>query len=193
MDLFKSFGPDPTLDLSKLASAIRDPARALFRIGALVKDTARKYSPISPTSRAMKRQRLASQIRGMRASGLRGKPLMVAIRKYKSLSRKISSAKKKSGAVSRPKPGSLQNSIEFERSAGAVSVFVAANSPAGKYGRYIHDQGPHGTGKWKNRGLGTVRKGGQADDKFIERALKDNEAKIHAILEDEIAKQAGLD
>lgn len=87
----------------------------------------------------------------------------------------------------RPSPGGLEESVEFEVNAQKLelSVFVADNSKARKYAKRIHDE--KGV-SWKKRGPGTVAKGARADDKFIERALKENETHIGAIIEDEMRK-----
>lgn len=60
-----------------------------------------------------------------------------------------------------------------------VAVFVPSNSPAGKYARYIHDEKGK---KWWKRGIGTQRKGVRADDKFIARAIADNDRKYFAAI-----------
>ena len=44
---------------------------------------------------------------------------------------------------------------------------------------------------WRNRGPGTVAKGDRADDKFIERAIRDNEGAFLEILTDEFRKAIG--
>ena len=56
-----------------------------------------------------------------------------------------------------------------------VSIMVPSNSPAGKYAGYIHDE--KGS-KWFKRGVGTIAKGPQADEKFIPRAIKAENASI---------------
>lgn len=75
--------------------------------------------------------------------------------------------------------GGLEKSIECEvQGHGAnatAAIFVASNSPAGKYAKRIHDE--KGI-KWFKRGTGTVQKGARADEKFIERAIKDNQETI---------------
>lgn len=65
------------------------------------------------------------------------------------------------------------------------AIFVAANSEAGKYAARIHDK--KGI-DWENRGIGTIAKGPQADDKFIERALEVNEDAIRMLIEAEMDK-----
>ena len=60
------------------------------------------------------------------------------------------------------------------------SVFVASNSQAGRYARRIHDE--KGV-TWRNRGPGTIAKGARADEKFIERAIKDNVQKFRDFIE----------
>lgn len=85
-------------------------------------------------------------------------------------------------------PGGLEKSIEYETDGQTCSVFVAANSYAGRYAKRIHDE----KGKtWRNRGPGTVAKGARADEKFIERAIRDNGRKFALIIEDELGKALG--
>ena len=60
-------------------------------------------------------------------------------------------------------------SIQIDATEGRCMVYVAANSEAGKYARFIHDGKDT---KWFRRGPGTVAKGPEADSKFIERAIE---------------------
>lgn len=84
-------------------------------------------------------------------------------------------------------PGGLEKSIAAETLPnGDVSVFVAKNSYAADYARYIHDE--KGT-RWFKRGAGTVAKGARADEKFIERAVNDNAERYRKVYEQEIQKE----
>lgn len=141
----------------------KQSARAMFRVGALVKDTAQQYAPISPNQ--TQKNSLLKRGRKRGAGG-------------RFVGRKAS-------ATSRAKPGSLQASIRFQSDAGKADIYVPSNSPAGKYAEKMHNE----KGKsWYRRGIGTVAKGAQADHKFIERAIRDNESKIDAILNDELGR-----
>ena len=51
-----------------------------------------------------------------------------------------------------------------------VDILVPSNSAAGDYAKKMHDEKGR---TWKNRGVGTVAKGPQADEKYIERAIED--------------------
>lgn len=82
-------------------------------------------------------------------------------------------------------PGGLEKSIEYDADERRCSVFVSSNSMAGKYAKRIHDEKGH---SWRNRGAGTVAKGSRADEKFIERAIKDNVERFTAIVKDELGK-----
>lgn len=85
-------------------------------------------------------------------------------------------------------PGGLEQSISHEVRGGNApecSVFVASNAPAGKYARRIHDE--KGV-TWHRRGPGTVAKGQRADDKFIERAIRDNHEAFLRCFKDEIER-----
>ena len=69
-------------------------------------------------------------------------------------------------------PGGLEKSIEWEVDGDRCLVFVRDNSYAGKYAKRIHDE--RGV-TWRNRGPGTIAKGQQAREKFIERAVETHE------------------
>ena len=88
---------------------------------------------------------------------------------------------KKASAFSRPIPGGLERSIEMEARVSAMeaSIYVASNAKAGRYAARIHDE--KGV-SWHNRGIGTIMKGDRADEKFIERALNDNEERIRGAI-----------
>ena len=84
-------------------------------------------------------------------------------------------------------PGGLQNSITMRNTPEQAEIFVPENSPAGKYAVRIHDM-KNQPGGWHNRGPGTIAKGAQADEKFIERAINDNMPEIDRIVNDQIDK-----
>jgi hypothetical protein len=136
--------------------------RAHTRMGAKVLATARLYSPKSPTLQERKKSSKATKAQWAAA------------------------AKRKSAtATSRAMPGTLQNSIMLLATAKIAEVFVPINSPAGAYAWKIHEE----WGKtWFYRGVGTIAKGPQADHKFIERAINDNEQALVSILDSEIDK-----
>lgn len=84
-------------------------------------------------------------------------------------------------------PGGLEKSIELstDEEKGEACVFVRGNSYAGKYARKIHDEKGR---TWHNRGVGTIAKGIQADDKFIDRAVRKNAGVFKKIYQDELEK-----
>ena len=93
--------------------------------------------------------------------------------------------KGKAGAFTRAMPGGLEKSIESRVEGLNAYVYVAANAPGGKYAAKIHDE----KGKtWSKRGPGTIAKGTKADDKFIARAISDEEQNIIKIIESEHRK-----
>lgn len=135
----------------------RAKGRALYRAGALVKDTAVRYAPKSPTTQERKRMSKATKAQWAAAK-----------------------ARRSARSTSRDTPGGLMRSIQFKATKDNAEIFVAANSEAGRYAFAIHEL----KGKtWKNRGVGTIAKGSQADDKFITRAIKDREEDIFRIME----------
>jgi len=157
-------------DLTKLLGRLERTGRDIqpmlkrihTRVGKRVFDRARRYAPISPTVADRKSVSKASKAQWAAAA-----------------------ARKSPTATSRATPGALQNSIELLATSTLAQVFVPTNSPAGAYAWKIHEE----KGKtWQNRGVGTVKKGPQADEKFIERAIKDSELDLVAIIEDETRK-----
>lgn len=87
-------------------------------------------------------------------------------------------------------PGGLEKSIAYKvLSSGDVSVFVAKNSPAGDYAKRIHDE--KGV-TWHDRGVGTIAKGAQADEKFIARAVHEHADEYRKILKREIDRRFKL-
>lgn len=188
-------------ELEKLASAIKNPARALKHIGFKVQSRARLYAPIGPTDTTLRGMSKAAftiklgQVRAqMRADGASASAIKKKLAGMKRSRRRMlaaAKARRKPGSTSRPKPGSLQNSISIRAATAEVAILVPSNSPAGKYAWKIHNEKGQ---TWRNRGPGTVAKGVQADTKFIERAISDlqRDGTVETILRDEIAKQAGL-
>lgn len=104
--------------------------------------------------------------------------------------------KRKKRTKDKKTPGGLEKSIFFEvnQNGTEVSVFVpynalcvshSKNGRSFNYAKRIHDE----KGKtWRNRGPGTIAKGARADEKFIDRAIRDNTGKFTDIFEDEISK-----
>lgn len=117
---------------------------------------------------------------------------LIAVREAKANAPRSPTMKQHSATLKRKRrtarrmlPGGLEKSIEYEADETHCSVFVAANSQAGRYAKRIHDE--KGV-TWRNRGAGTVAKGPRADEKFIERAIRDNAQTFGAIVEDELRK-----
>ena len=79
-------------------------------------------------------------------------------------------------------PGGLERSIRVDRSADGMeaTVFVAQNAEAGAYAVRIHDEK---NVTWFRRGVGTQAKGARADEKFIERAMEENEQRIAGFID----------
>lgn len=153
----------------KMVGKIIDNAitTAAQRVANMVIRVARENAPVSPTQ---------AEIDAERAS------------RRKRKTRKASKSKRRS-RKNRPTPGGLERSIavavDGTGDATQVAVFVRDPSEAVKYADYIHNQ--KGV-KWHKRGIGTRNKGDQADEKFIERAVYDNERKWY-----EMFKKAAYD
>ena len=117
---------------------------------------------------------------------------LIAVREAKANAPRSPTMKQYSATLKRKKrtarrllPGGLERSIEYESSETGCSVFVASNAEAGKYTKRIHDE--KGV-TWRNSGPGTIAKGVRADEKFIERAIRDNVQNFARIVEDETKK-----
>ena len=117
---------------------------------------------------------------------------LVAVREGKANAPRSPTLKQLSATLKRKKrtarrllPGGLEKSIECEVAGTGCSVFVASNSQAGKYAKRIHDE--KGV-SWRDRGAGTIAKGPRADEKFIERAIRDNAQNFAHIVDDELRK-----
>lgn len=117
---------------------------------------------------------------------------LIAVREAKANAPRSPTMKQHSATLKRKRrtarrmlPGGLEKSIEYEADETHCSVFVAANSQAGRYAKRIHDE--KGV-TWRNRGAGTIAKGPRADEKFIERAVRENARNFELIVEDELRK-----
>lgn len=76
-------------------------------------------------------------------------------------------------ATSRHTPGTLEKSIQTDANEQRLEIGVPSNSNAGQYAYKMHEEKGR---TWFKRGPGTVQKGAHADEKFIERAIEDNDA-----------------
>lgn len=132
--------------------------RALTAIGLLVQREARRNAPRSPKRSQLNRARKTTR-----------------------------RTKRNARAHSGPNPGGLIRSITSKTQNDGVHVFVSGNAEAGKYAHRIHEL-KHKPGGWTRRGLGTQSRGSRADDKFITRAITDNEGNILKIIKQEHRK-----
>lgn len=130
-----------------------------FIIPKLV-DVARHYAPVSPTQHELDEEYIRR--RGKERMAKRRKSVRFRERK------------------NRPSPGGLERSIMGAADGEGGYLFVASNAPAAKYAHYIHDM--KGV-LWRRRGIGTQRKGEQADDQFITRAIYDNSARLTHLMQ----------
>ena len=128
--------------------------KAFSAVGLKVRSVAQQYANISPTQAQKNR--------------------------LKKTKRK---GKRKATATTRAKPGGLRRSIEMEVDPIRMQaiVFVAQNSEGGKYAKKIHDE-RYVT--WRRLGPGSIaaNKSGKIGEKFIERAIVDNEKNIQEAL-----------
>ena len=147
--------------LAALPSQARSCARrGLERAALLVHRDAIAYAPRSPSAEILK---------GLRKTT------------------RDTSKQKRPRATSRPKPGGLERSISFgvDMAGLDASVYVASNAEGGQYAVKMHDE----RGKsWQNLGPGSIAKGGRVGDKFIERALADNQANVESVLREELER-----
>ena len=168
-------------DIDNAATGVRAAvSRGMLRAGLLVQREARRNAPRSPAQSQLKaeyRERYQARKEAGKTASRKPKP--------KAMGAKPSEAKRprrKARAV----PGGLEKSIEMRQDRPfEAAVFVAANSPAGKYARRMHDEKGR---TWRRRGVGTRAKGGQADEKFIARAVDSQKDTVRRILEQEIGR-----
>ncbi len=152
------------MDLFNRMSA-KGTARSMYQIGSRVESLAKNNAPISPAISVINRDRANT-----------------GRRKFK---------RRKASATSGAKPGGIVRSIKMTSDASSTTIFVPRNSEAGTYAGIIHDD----KGKtWRKRGLGTVAKGPQADDKYISRGVDTmvKSGNIHTILSANHQRETGV-
>ena len=101
----------------------------------------------------------------------------------KAMLRQLYAFGSRGGGKNRPRPGGLMRSIDKVSNEHSASVFVGQHSEAAAYAKRIHDEKGQ---TWWNRGPGTIAKGPQADEKFIDRAGDDEAENALAILDEEM-------
>ena len=139
---------------------LKEVRKAVALVIPRLVDVAKDYAPVSPTQKELDDEYMRR--RGKKNLARRRKSVRFRQRK------------------NRPSPGGLERSIMGRAAEDGGYLFVASNAPAAKYAHYIHDM--KGV-LWHRRGIGTQKKGGQADDQFITRAIYDNAPRIYAMLE----------
>ncbi len=156
--------------------------RGAVRAGLKTASLARDYAPRSP-SEAEKRNKTLLDTKPAK----RGRLSRVIKAVKKAVMRLVRRKRRASSGKARAVPGGLEKSIESVSTREGCSIFVASNSPAGKYAKRIHDEKGK---KWWKRGPGTIRKGARADEKFIERAVNDRREQNLQLILSEIQKVA---
>lgn len=101
--------------------------------------------------------------------------------------------KRKRRSKQRRAPGGLERSIEYEVTPDSATIFVAQNAACRtakgfNYAKRIHDE--KGV-TWFKRGAGTVAKGARADEKFIERAIKENAGRYEQRIQQAVSAALG--
>lgn len=152
---------------------------------------------LKDTARVMHREAIRNAPRSPTAAQARAERKRVWMGKHGNLkgfakAQAAGMKRRKPNSHSRAMPGGLERSIRWEmKGSGLTSdaeIFVARNAEAGAYAKYIHDERWK---KWFKRGIGTCRKGDRANEKFIERAVKDNRARYKESL-DKALKMKGF-
>jgi len=163
----------------------------MYKIGRVVEKRAQAYAPISPTLAMIEANLSRGAVKRNAKTNItinRDGTISIGASTLHSRRRTGKRAIKEFGKEGKGvNPGKLQENTKVQgiganESQAYVDIGVALNSSAGKYAHYIHDQGPHGTGKWKKRGIGTRIKGPKAGDKFINRAVADTTGEQLTIL-----------
>ena len=144
--------------------------KGLFNAAKIIKDEAVNNTPRSPTRQDYVRERQA-----------------VASAKGKWFKPRPNT--RKATAFSRQNPGGLRRSITAQVwESNEASIFVAANAEGGAYAERIHDE----RGKsWHNLGPGSralAGKGFEVGDKFIERAVRNNEGLVERKVQEQLSK-----
>ena len=85
----------------------------------------------------------------------------------------------------RPAPGGLCRSISAKSNDDGFTIYIAPGSEGEAYANYIHNLKGK---KWFKRGIGTIAKGRQADEKFITRAISAMRDKILDNIDREISR-----
>lgn len=154
------------IDFAAYQDAIMRAIRGVFlTVGVRVCDEAVKNAPVSPTQAELDKE--YERKRGKKALDKRRKSVRFRRRK------------------NRPMSGGLEKSIGMKVDDDNICIYVPKSAVAGDYAHYIHDM--KGV-LWHKRGLGTQHKGSQADEKFIYRAIHDNEPKITKALQTQMEK-----
>lgn len=154
------------IDFAEYQRRIMDAIRGVFlTVGVRVADEAVRNAPVSPSQAELDRE--YERKRGKKALSKRRKSERFRRRK------------------NRPLPGGLEKSIGMKVDDESICVFVPSSAAAGDYAHYIHDMK---NVLWRKRGLGTRNKGPQADEKFIYRAIHDNEERITKALQTQMEK-----
>jgi len=110
--------------------------------------------------------------------------------KSPTMKQRSATLKRKRRTKQKSNAGGLERSIQYDVMGDTVSVYILQNAEcttAGgfNYAKRIHDE----KGKsWFKRGAGTVAKGPQADEKFIQRAVFENAAKYQQKIDAAIQK-----
>ena len=152
-------------NLTKVPQAVQKAMRkAMEGVGLRVCAEAKANAPVSPTEAELDRE--YERTHGRKSEKKRKQSVRYRRRKHRAT------------------PGGLEKSIRVRTDARGACIYVPRSDPAGAYAHYIHDMK---NVLWYRRGIGTRRKGDRADEKFIDRAIKDNVGKINATL------QAALD
>ena len=114
-------------------------------------------------------------------------PTQAVINRFRKTRRKV---KRKPGSTVRPKPGGLERSITIEADSRRAEIFIPVNSEAGRYAYRIHEERFI---SWRNLGPGSIAKGAQVGEKFIERAVQqhDDNGDISRIIAFETDRAAG--
>ncbi len=157
-------------------------AKAGARIRMLVISRARLYCPISPT-----KAQYEATLKGRKKVHHFGEKSGVPIFFDPKTGRVRLGAQGRAGIKSTRhdfNPGGLMLSITGESGSWGASIFVPLNSAGGVYANYIHNM-KNKEGGWRKRGIGTIMKGPQADERFIERAVSDTQEAQRVILLDE--------
>jgi hypothetical protein len=146
--------------------AKKELTKGMLEVALKIIGTAKKFAPRSPTKEQFIK---GKKFRNVNVGGFVDDEFVPMKKRVKTTRKDFH-------------PGILEKSIGIIRKKIlSIDLGVPTNSGAGEYAKWIHDK-KNKEGGWKKRGVGTVAKGSQADDKYLYRAVVHHEKDLESIV-----------